>query len=77
MWIWNEKRIEDQHNLENHIQEELFRLKLYRNMIEIKEYQQTQPINKIIKSNHIEYYSPDDIKQILEKTAKFTQTNLS
>jgi hypothetical protein len=77
MWVWNEKRIEDQRNLGNHIQEELFRLKLYRNMTEIKEYQQSTTINTSIKKNQIEYYSPDDIKQILERTAQFTKTNLS
>jgi len=78
MWIWNEKRIEDQRNLGNHIQEELFRLKLYRNRNEIKDYQQsTTTINTPIIKNQIEYYSPDDIKQILERTAQFTKTNLS
>ncbi len=77
MWIWNEKRIEDQRNLGNHIQEELFRLKLYRNRNEIKEYQQSTTINTPIIKNQIEYYSPDDIKQILERTAQFTKTNLS
>lgn len=77
MWVWNEKRIEDQHNLESHIQEELFRLKLYRNMTEIKEYQQSTTVNKPIIKNQMEYYSPDDIKQILERTAQFTKKNLS
>jgi hypothetical protein len=77
MWIWNEKRIEDQRNLGNHIQEELFRLKLYRNRNEIKEYQQSTIINTPIIKNQIEYYSPDDIKQILERTAQFTKTNSS
>jgi hypothetical protein len=77
MWIWNEKRIEDQRNLGNHIQEELFRLKLYRNRNEIKEYQQSTTINTPIIKNQIEYYSPDDIKQILERTAQFTKTNSS
>ena len=77
MWVWNEKRMEDQRNLGNHIQEELFRLKLYRNMTEIKEYQQSTIINTPIIKNQIEYYSPDDIKQILERTAQFTKTNLS
>ncbi len=77
MWIWNEKRIEDQRNLGNHIQEELFRLKLYRNMTEIKDYQQSTTINPSVTKNQIEYYSPDDIKQILERTAQFTRTNSS
>ncbi|CAF2348522.1 unnamed protein product [Rotaria sp. Silwood2] len=76
MWIWNEKRIEDQRNLANDIQEELFRLKLYRNRIEIKEYQQSTTINTPIK-NQVDYYSPDDIKQILDRTAKFTRTHSS
>jgi hypothetical protein len=76
MWVWNEKRVEDQRNLSNNIQEELFRLKLYRNMIEIKEYQQSTVINPP-KTSQIEYYSPDDIKQILDRTAQFTKTNSS
>jgi hypothetical protein len=76
MWVWNEKRVEDQRNLSNNIQEELFRLKLYRNMIEIKEYQQSTVINSP-KTSQIEYYSPDDIKQILDRTAQFTKTNSS
>jgi hypothetical protein len=73
MWVWNEKRMEDQRTLSSNIQEELFRLKLYTNMIEIKEYQQS-PIRNIIETNPIEYYSPDDIKQILDRTAQFTRT---
>jgi len=77
MWAWNEKRMEDQRNLGNHIQEELFRLKLYRNMTEIKEYQQSTTINTPRIKNSIEYYSPDDIKQILERTAQFTRTKSS
>ena len=78
MWIWNEKRLEDQRNLGNRIQEELFRLKLYRNMTEIKEYQQSPTTNNTARTkDSIEYYSPDDIKQLLERTAHFTRTNSS
>ena len=76
MWIWNEKRIEDQRHLANDIQKELFRLKLYRNMIEIEEYQQS-PLVRTSVTNQIEYYSPDDIKQILDRIAQFTRTNSS
>lgn len=77
MWIWNEKRLEDERNLGNHIQEELFRLKLYRNMTEIKEYQQSTTASTPVTKTSVEYYSPDDIKQILERTAQFTKTNSS
>jgi hypothetical protein len=77
MWVWNEKRLEDQHHLGNHIQEELFRLKLYRNMTEIKEYQQSTITNTPVINNHREYYSPDDIKQLLQRTAQFTKTHSS
>ncbi len=77
MWVWNEKRLEDQRNLGNQIQEELFQLKLYRNITEIKEYQQSKTINTPRMKESIEYYSPDDIKQILERTAQFTRTNSS
>ncbi|CAF3576240.1 unnamed protein product [Adineta steineri] len=76
MWVWNEKRTEEQRNLANSIQEELFRLKLFSNMNQIKDYQQSTTINPPI-TNQIEYYSPDDIKQILERTAQFTRTQSS
>lgn len=76
MWVSNEKRIEEQRSLANDVQQELFRLKLYRNMIEIKEYQQSTPVDKTVKSQ-VEYYSPDDIKQILDRTAKFTKSSSS
>lgn len=68
--------MDEQQHLENKIQEELFRLKLYRNMSEIQEYQKSTIINKPI-TTQVEYYSPDDIKQILDRTAKFTKNNLS
>lgn len=76
MWAWNEKRAEDQRHLANSIQDELFQLKLYRNMAEIKEYQQSTTMHKPV-INKVEYYSPDDIKQILDRTAKFTKTDSS
>jgi len=76
MWVWNEKRVADQRNLADNIQEELFRLKLFTNMIEIKEYQQSAIIHTPV-TDKIEYYSPDDIKQILDRTAQFTRTNSS
>lgn len=76
MWVSNEKRIEEQRSLANDVQQELFRLKLYRNMIEIKEYQQSTPVDKTVQSQ-VEYYSPDDIKQILDRTAKFTKSSSS
>jgi hypothetical protein len=76
MWVWNEKRVVDQRNLADNIQEELFRLKLFTNMIEIKEYQQSAIINTPV-TDKIEYYSPDDIKQILDRTAQFTRKNSS
>ncbi|CAF5192762.1 unnamed protein product, partial [Rotaria magnacalcarata] len=37
--------MEEQRSLSNDIQEELFRLKLYRNRTEIKEYQQSTTID--------------------------------
>ncbi|CAM4758617.1 unnamed protein product [Rotaria magnacalcarata] len=76
MWVSNEKRMEEQRSLSNDIQEELFRLKLYRNRTEIKEYQQSTTIDTPVR-NQIEYYSPDDIKQILDRTAKFTKPQSS
>ncbi len=76
MWVWNEKRVADQRNLADNIQEELFRLKLFTNMIEIKEYQQSAIINTPV-TDQIEYYSQDDIKQILDRTAQFTRKNSS
>ncbi|UJR27540.1 hypothetical protein I4U23_008822 [Adineta vaga] len=76
VWVWNEKRMEDQRNLETNVQEELFRLKLFTNMMEIQEYQQSTVISTPV-TNSIEYYSPDDIKQLLDRTAQFTRTESS
>lgn len=77
MWVWNEKRAEEQRKLENHIQEELFQLKLYRNRTEIEEYQQAKVKSSASAKPSMEYYSPDDIKKILERTAQFTRLNSS
>ena len=74
MWVWNEKRSEEQRHLESHIREELFRLKLYRNRTEIEEFQQSTNRMASVTKTSMEYYSPDDIKQILERTAQFTRT---
>ena len=74
LWIWDEKRREDQHNLSANIQEELFRLKLYRNRMEISDYQQS-PILTSTVTHSTDYYSPDDIRQILDRTARFTGTS--
>lgn len=74
IWIWNEKRAEEQRHLENQIQQELFQLKLYRNRTEIEEYQQSTIRTPSITKTSMEYYSPEDIKQILEQTAQFTRT---
>ena len=76
LWIWDEKRREDQHNLAANIQEELFRLKLYRNRMEISDYQQS-PILTSTVTHPTDYYSPDDIRQILDRTARFTGTSSS
>ena len=77
MWVWNEKRADEQRKLENHIQEELFQLKLYRNRTEIEEYQQSRSKPTSSAKPSMEYYSPDDIKQLLERTAQFTRMNAS
>ncbi|CAF0804038.1 unnamed protein product [Adineta ricciae] len=76
LWAWNEKRIEEQRNLANNIQQELFRLKLFTNMMEIQDYQQSAMVSTPV-TNSNEYYSPEDIKQILARTAKFTQSESS
>lgn len=59
------------------VQEELFRLKLYRNRMEISEYQQTslnQTTMVSSKSSSAISYTPEEIQQILHSTAKFTRT---
>lgn len=73
LWVWNEKRSEEQRNLASNIQNELFRLKLFTNMLDIQEYQQSLNTSAPAASA-AEYYSPDDIKQLLERTARFTRT---
>ena len=44
--------------------------------MEIQEYQQSKISNKSA-INQSEYYSPDDIKQILDRTAQFTRMHSS
>jgi hypothetical protein len=73
LWIANEKRGDQQRQLAANIQDELFRLKLYRNRMEINEYQQSTILNSTV-TNSIESYTPDDIQQLLQRTAKFTRT---
>lgn len=74
-WVWNEELAEQQRDLAKKVQQELFRIKLYRNRMDIDQYQQSSmsnPTEPIVKSP--KYYSPDDIKDILQNTAKFTRS---
>ena len=74
-WIENEQRIENERQLAAKIQDELFRIKLYRNRMEIDQYQKSSISNRFESTNRSpEYYSPDDIQTILQRTAKFTRS---
>lgn len=77
MWVLNEKHSVEREHLEQHVQQELFRLRLYRNKSEIEKYQQSSLKTPVKSQTTVEYFSPEDIKQLLEKTARFTGTKFS
>lgn len=77
MWVLDEKRKDEEEQLAANVQEELFRLKLFRNRAEIKEYQRTpsqpQQQQRTTSSSTVSY-TPDEIQKILQRTAQFTRT---